>query len=99
MIPKATTEAETMALKALLEPRKMHPNMMTRTSVSQSAFNGTWSRPWTLEKTLEAGKPPSLANAYTMRLLVVMMLTAANSKQMRGNISRQTDPALLEVAS
>jgi hypothetical protein len=28
--PRATTEAEMMALKALLEPRKMHPKIMTR---------------------------------------------------------------------
>jgi hypothetical protein len=28
-MPRATTEAEMMALKALLEPRKMQPKMMT----------------------------------------------------------------------
>jgi hypothetical protein len=43
--PNATTEAETMALKALLEPRNMQPKMMTRIVVSQSALSGTWSLP------------------------------------------------------
>lgn len=97
--PRATTDAETMALKALLDPRKIQPKMMTRIVVNQSALSGTWSRLLTFEKIRLAGKPPSLAKAYTILLLVVMMLTPANSKQTRGNTRRQTDPALFDVAS
>ena len=37
VIPRATTDAETMALNALLEPRKMQPNMTTRTTVRYNA--------------------------------------------------------------
>ena len=33
MIVKATTEAETMALNAADEPRKIHPKIMTRVVV------------------------------------------------------------------
>jgi len=77
-MPRATTDADTMALKALLEPRKMHPKMMTRIKVNQSAFNGTSSRLSTFAKNFEAGRPRSRAKAYTIRLLVVMILTAAN---------------------
>ena len=38
--PRATTEAEMMALSAELEPRKMHPNITTRAVVRYNAFNG-----------------------------------------------------------
>lgn len=79
-MPRATTDAETMALKALLEPRKMQPNMMTRITVNHSAFNGTSRCVLTFAKNLEAGRPRSRAKAYTIRLLVVMMLTAANCR-------------------
>lgn len=59
-ISNITTEAETMALKALDEPRKMHPNMITRTTVKYNAFSGTLSFGWTWEKNGDAGRPPSL---------------------------------------
>lgn len=59
-ISNITTEAETMALKALDEPRKMQPKMMTRTTVKYSALRGTLSFEWTLEKKGDAGRPPSL---------------------------------------
>jgi len=49
-----------MALKALDEPRKMQPKMMTRTTVKYSALRGTLSFEWTLEKKGDAGRPPSL---------------------------------------
>lgn len=55
-----TTEAEIMALKALDEPRKMHPKMITRMTVKYSALRGTLSLEWTLEKKGDAGRPPSL---------------------------------------
>ena len=51
MTPRATTEAEVMALKVLLEPRKIQPKMMTQAVVQMRALRGT-SRPgWTLAKT------------------------------------------------
>lgn len=49
-----------MALKALDEPRKMHPKMITRMTVKYSALRGTLSLEWTLEKKGDAGRPPSL---------------------------------------
>ena len=55
-----TTEAEIMALKALDEPRKMHPKMITRMTVKYSALRGTLSFEWTLAKNGDAGRPPSL---------------------------------------
>src|SRR5271163_1944707 len=98
-MPRATTDAETMALKALLDPRNMQPKIMTSTVVRYRAFIGTSSRKLTLAKNFDAGRPPSRANAYTIRLLVVMMLVVAKSRQMSGNINRQMEPALLLVAS
>lgn len=59
-ISNMTTEAETMALKALDEPRKMQPKMMTRMTVKYSAFRGTLSFGWTRQKKGDAGRPPSL---------------------------------------
>jgi hypothetical protein len=93
VIPRATTDAETMALKALLEPRKMQPKMTTRTTVRYSALSGTSKRELTFAKTREYGRPPSLAKAYVIRLLVVMIAQVAKSRQISGNIKRQIDPA------
>ena len=59
-MPRQTTDAEMIALKALLEPRKMQPKMMTRTVVRMSAFRGRSRRLWTLAKNLEKGTPLSL---------------------------------------
>jgi hypothetical protein len=59
-IPRATTEADNMALKALLEPKKMQPKITSKRTVRMSAFNGTCNFGWTLAKTLENGRPPSL---------------------------------------
>ena len=62
-MPSATTEADTIALKALLEPRKMHPKMMTSAVVRIKEFNGKSNLECTLAKNLEKGRPPSLAKA------------------------------------
>lgn len=59
-IPRATTEAERMALNALLEPRKIQPNITSRTTVNISALRGSCNLGWTLAKNLENGRPPSL---------------------------------------
>ena len=42
------------------EPRKMQPNMTTRTVVRMSAFRGMECLEWTLAKKRLAGSPPSL---------------------------------------
>lgn len=39
--PRATTEAEIMALNALLDPRKMQPKITTRATVSMRALRGS----------------------------------------------------------
>lgn len=44
----------------LVEPRKIHPKMMTQAFVRYRAFNGKSSLGCTLAKNLEAGNPPSL---------------------------------------
>ncbi len=49
-----------MALKALLEPRKIQPKMTTSATVSSSALSGSPNEGCTLAKTLENGRPPSL---------------------------------------
>ncbi|KAL9578761.1 MAG: hypothetical protein Q9212_005512 [Teloschistes hypoglaucus] len=95
--PKATTEAEMIALKALehvktppsylLDPKKMHPKIMTQAFVRSSEFNGSPSVGCTFAKILEAGRPPSLANAQVIRLLVVMMAVVAKRRQTSGNLS------------
>ena len=76
--PSATTDADTMALYALVDPRKMRPKMTTKTEVKINAFNGTTSPLWILANHGEAGRPPSLENAYTILLLVVKMEIPAN---------------------
>lgn len=44
----------------LEEPRKMHPNAMTTTTLRMSALRGNLSVGWTFAKNREAGRPPSL---------------------------------------
>lgn len=44
----------------LEEPRKIHPNAITTTTVRMSALRGNLSVGWTLAKNREAGRPPSL---------------------------------------
>jgi hypothetical protein len=99
VIPRATTEAETIALKALLDPRKIQPKMTTRIKVRYSAFSGTSKRVLTLAKKRENGRPPSLAKAYVIRLLVVMIAQVAKRRQISGKINKQIEPAWLFVAS
>lgn len=76
--PSATTDADTMALYALVDPRKTKPKITTKIDVKINAFNGTTSLWWILANHGEAGRPPSRANAYTIRLLVVKMEIPAN---------------------
>lgn len=61
--PSATTDALTIALNALVDPKKISPNIRTTTTVRPSASRGTSSLLWTREKKRENGKPPSRANA------------------------------------
>lgn len=70
--------------KYLVEPRKINPKIITRAVVKYSAFSGTFNLLCTRAKTREAGNPPSRANAYTMRLDVVMIVMAANRRQTSG---------------
>lgn len=56
----ATTDAEMMALKALVEPRKMQPKQITTTTVRTRAFSGNCSLGCTVAKNRDAGRPPSL---------------------------------------
>lgn len=44
----------------LEEPRKIHPNAITTTTVRMSALRGNLSVGWTFAKNGEAGRPPSL---------------------------------------
>ena len=61
--PKATTLADTIALKALDEPKKIHPKTITHAVVHIKAYSGT-SRPvWTFAKIRLRGKPLSRAKA------------------------------------
>lgn len=41
--PSATTDADTMALYALVDPRKIRPKTTTKTDVKINAFRGTTS--------------------------------------------------------
>lgn len=84
-----TTDADMMALKALVDPSKMNPKRTTIAEVRVRAFNGRPWREWTLAKKREAGRPPSRAKAKIMRLLVVMTLSVANTRQERRH--EQTD--------
>lgn len=59
-MPRRTTEGEMIALRALEEPRKMQPKIMTQTVVRRRAFRGTPRVGCTRAKTLEAGRPSSL---------------------------------------
>jgi hypothetical protein len=43
-----------------VEPRKIHPKMMTHAFVKYRAFSGKSSLGCTFAKNLEAGNPPSL---------------------------------------
>ncbi|KAK2614099.1 hypothetical protein N8I77_000955 [Diaporthe amygdali] len=61
--PRATTLAAVIALKALEEPKKTQPKMMTQTVVQIKALRGTSSPLWTLAKIRLAGSPRSRANA------------------------------------
>jgi hypothetical protein len=63
VMPNATTLALTMALKALLDPRKMHPKMMTNAVVRIRALSGKSHFLCTFAKNLLKGNPPSLAKA------------------------------------
>jgi len=58
--PNATTDAEMIALKAALEPRKIQPKMTVSAVVKFNAFRGRSNLAWTLAKYLENGNPPSL---------------------------------------
>ncbi len=61
--PRATTEADVMALNVLDDPRKMHPNTSTQPAVHSRALSGT-SRPGcTRAKTRLNGIPRSRAKA------------------------------------
>lgn len=97
-IPRATTEAAVIALKALLDPRKMQPKTMTSRVVNPTALSGTLRPGWTFAKNFENGMPRSRAKAYVIRLLVVIILMVALSKQINGKTRRQMEPALLPVA-
>lgn len=81
---RATTEALRIALKALLDPRKMQPKIMTRTKSRISAFMGTLRDGCTLEKKRENGRPPSTAKAHVILVDVVRIPIVANSRQIRG---------------
>lgn len=112
--PSATTDALTIALNALVEPKKIRPNIVTTAVVRPSASNGTSSLLWTRAKYREKGRPPSRAKAadvsmnhelavlqnspYVILDEVVMIAVVAKSKHISGNISRQTMPARLPVA-
>jgi hypothetical protein len=96
--PRATTEAEISALKALLEPIKIKPKRLVKPAANMRAFRGCPSRGWTFEKNGDQGTPPSLAKAYVMRDEVVMIAISAKRIQPSGNMSRHTAPALLPVA-
>ena len=85
-------------MNALLEPRKIHPKIIVKTVVRIKALSGWPSLVCTLAKSLDAGSPPSRANAYVMRDEVVMMEVVAKRRQISGNMSRQTAPARLSVA-
>jgi hypothetical protein len=63
VIPRATTEAAVMALKALVLPRKMKPKIRTTKLDRQRDSRGTSSLWWTRLKYLEKGSPPSRAKA------------------------------------
>jgi hypothetical protein len=96
--PSATTDAEIMALNALLDPKKMQPKITTKIVVRYKALRGRSSVGWTFAKNFDAGRPPSRAKAYVIRLEVVMMLVVANKRQTSGKIKRQIAPALFPVA-
>ena len=66
-------------MNAALEITKTQPKKTVVAVVKQSAFKGRPRRWSTRENNLDAGRPPSLANAYTIRLLVVMMLIVPKS--------------------
>lgn len=70
---------------------------MTNTVVKIKEFSGNPSFLFTFAKTLDAGNPRSLAKAYVMRLDVVMMPIVANTRHIRGKMSKQTAPVLDEV--
>ncbi|KAL9611114.1 MAG: hypothetical protein Q9167_004218 [Letrouitia subvulpina] len=70
----------------LLDPKNMHPNTMTHIVVRYSALRGNLSVGWTLAKNLEAGRPPSRAKAYVIRLLVVIMEVVAKRRQTSGKL-------------
>lgn len=59
---------------------------MTHKVVRYSALRGSWSVGWTLAKNLEAGRPPSRAKAYVMRLLVVIIEVVAKRRQTSGKL-------------
>ncbi|KAL9580249.1 MAG: hypothetical protein Q9203_006377 [Teloschistes exilis] len=61
--------------------------MMTHAFVRSREFNGSPSVGCTFAKIFEAGRPPSLANAQVIRLLVVMMAVVAKRRQTSGNLS------------
>jgi len=96
--PSATTEAAIIALNALDDPRNMQPKMITKPVVRARELTGVSSLGCTLAQTFENGSPPSLANAYVIRLLVDMMPIVAKHRQPRGNISKHVAPARLPVA-
>ena len=97
--PSATTDAETMALNALEEPRKIQPKMMTNPVVNNNALTGVSRAGCTLAKIRENGSPPSRAKAHVIRLEVDMIPIVAKRRQPSGNMSKQVAPARLLVAS
>lgn len=71
--PRATTEAERMALKALEEPRNMQPNTTTQAVVRMRAFKGSCNFGCTLANTLEKGRPPSLYFGFVSYISFAMI--------------------------
>jgi hypothetical protein len=79
----------------LEDPRKINPKIITRAVVKYSAFSGTFNLLCTRAKKRDAGKPPSRAKAYTMRLDVVIMVMAAKRRQTNGTLVHISNRHLL----
>lgn len=77
----------------------MQPKMMVTTTFRYKAFSGTFSLGCIFHQKADAGSPPSRANANVILEDVVKTDVPAKTKQIRGNIRRQTAPALLSVAT
>jgi len=73
--------------------------MTTKTFVKIRDSKGTSNFGCTLEKKRENGRPLSRAKAQVILLDVVMIDVVAKSRQIKGKISKQTEPARELVAS